>query len=127
MAQKQEHQKEEQKYKPLALACFEKYRNFKLINETELDILVNYICAHLNESYTHNYGYWYDMYSYTTKSKIVLRYRKRKGHDPPLVKLGECICEGEVVDFLKNPNNKCNCDRGCASVYFNKVFLFFLF
>ena len=102
-----------QQYKTNALVCFEKYTNFQLINESELDTVVNYICGHLNTNYTFNYGYWYDMYTYTTKSKIVLRYRKRRGLDP-VVKLGECICEEKVVDFLKNPDKKCNCGRGCA-------------
>ena len=110
----------QQQYKTYGLACFEKYRDFQPINETELDVAVNYICEHLN-SPTLNYGYWYDMYSYTTKSKIVLRYRKRRGGSP-VVKLGECLCQGQVVDFLKNSNKKCNCDNGCASVYFDKVF-----
>ena len=122
MAEKQQQQQQQQQqYKPYALSCFEKYTNFQLINETELDIVINYICGHLNANYTLNYGYWYDMYSYTTKSKIVLRYRKRRGKEP-VVKLGECICEEKVVDFLKNPDKKCNCGHGCASVYFDKVF-----
>ena len=123
MAEKQQQQQQQQQqYKPCGLGCFEKYRNFQLINETELDIVINYICGHLNADYTFNYGYWYDMYCYTTKSKIVIRYRKRKGENPALVKLGECICEGEVIDFLKNPNKKCNCSHGCSSVYFDKAF-----
>ena len=110
-----------EQYIPCAWSCFEKYINFQLINKTELDIVTNYICGHLNADYTLNYGYWYDMYSYTAKSEIVLRYRKEKGKEP-LVKLGECICEGKVVNFLKNPDKKCNCSDGCASVRFNKVF-----
>ena len=115
-----QQQQEEQKYKTYGLACFEKYRDFQYINETELDVAINYICCNLNYP-TLNYGYWYDMYSYTTKSKIVLRYRKRRSGNP-LVKLGECLCNGQVVDFLKNTNKKCNCNNGCAPVYFDKVF-----
>ena len=103
------------------LMCFRKYTNFQLINETELDMVINYICRNLNGSYTPNYGYWYDMYSYTTKSKIVLNFRKRRGK-PETVKLGECVCDGKVIDFLKNENKKCNCGNGCASVYYDKVF-----
>ena len=121
MAEKQQQQQQQQQYKPNSLSCFEKYINFQLMNETELDIVINYICGHLNADYTFNYGYWYDMYSYTTKSKIVLRYRKTRGKDP-VVKLGKCICEEKVINFLKNPDKKCNCSDGCASVYFNKVF-----
>ena len=113
-----------QQSQPNGFSCFEKYRDFQLVNETELDFAINYICGNLN-SPTLNYGYWYDMYSYTTKSRIVLRFRKRRG-DVPVVKLGECLCQGEVIDFLKNQNRKCNCSRRCASVYFDKVFKFIL-
>ena len=122
MAEKPTEQKQQKyKYKPCcSLSCFEKYRNFQFVNECELDLTIDYICGNLN-SPTLNYGYWYDMYSYTTKSRIVLRYRKRRGENP-VVKLGECLCGEQVIDFLKNSNKKCNCDRGCASVYFNKVF-----
>ena len=89
MAEKQQQQ--QQQYKPYALSCFEKYTNFQLINETELDIVINYICGHLNQDYL-NQDYL------------------------------ECICNEKVVDFLKNPDKKCNCNHGCASVYFDKVF-----
>ena len=114
-------EKQQQQYKSNRLTCFQKYLNFQLINENELDSVIDYICEHFNASYTPNYRYWYDMYSYTSKSKIVLRYKKTRGKDP-VVKLGECICEEKVVNFLKYPNKKCNCDDGCASVYYNKVF-----
>ena len=125
MAEQQQQQQQQRKYKaPYALTCFEKYRDFELLNESELDIVINYICGHLNGDYTFNYPYWYDMYNYTTKSKIVLRHRKEKGNYYPLVKLGECVCQNKVINFLKNPDKKCNCSDGCASVYFKKVFKF---
>ena len=114
-------EKQQQQYKTNDLSCFEKYTNFQLINEFELDSAINYICGHLNADYTFNYGYWYNMYTYTTKSKMVLRDRKIRGGEP-LVKLGECICEEKVVNFLKNSDKKCNCGNGCASVRFKKVF-----
>ena len=122
MAEKptQQQQQQQQQYKTYGLTCFEKYRDFQFVNESELDVIINYICGHLN-LLTLNYGYWYDMYSYTTTSKIVLRHRKRRCQNP-VVKLGECLCQGEVIDFLKNSNKKCNCNNGCASVYFDKVF-----
>ena len=110
----------QQQFKCYELSCFEKYRDFQFVNEQELDAVINYICGNLNYP-TLNYGYWYDMYSYTTKSKIVLRYKKRR-NETGIVKLGQCLCQGEVIDFLKNPNKKCNCGNGCASVYFDKVF-----
>ena len=115
----------QQQYKTYGLACFEKYRDFQPINETELDVAVNYICEHLN-SPTLNYGYWYDMYSYTTKSKIVLRYRKRRGGSP-VVKLGECLCQGQVVDFLKNSNKNATATTVARLFTLIKFFSFFLF
>ena len=119
MTEKQQQKQLENKIYPLN--CFEKYTNFELINETELLMTINFICRHLNEDHTYNYGYWYDMYSYTTKSKIVLSHRKNRG-GKPVVRLGECVCEEKVINFLKNPDKRCNCDEGFASVYFNKVF-----
>ena len=126
MAEKQQQQQQQQQWKeykkPFALTCFDNYINFELINESELDVVINYICGHLNEDYTLNYPYWYDMYSYTAKSRIVLNHKKQKGDLYPLVKLGECVCKNKVINFLKNPDKKCNCNDGCASVYYNKVF-----
>ena len=107
---------------PSALLCFEKYSKFEPVNKNELDVVINYICGHLNANYTMNYPYWYDMYSYTTKTRIVLRHRREHGKAEPLAKLGECVCQGKVINFLKNPDKKCFCNSGCASVYYNKVF-----
>ena len=128
MAENQQQQQQQQwkEYKlPYELVCFEKYTNFELVNETELDYVINHVCGHLNEDYTRNYPYWYDMYCYTTKSKIVLNFLKKdRKCTHPQVKLGECVCQEKVIDFLKNKDNKCNCTKGCASIYFNKVFKF---
>ena len=99
---------------------FNKYLNFEPVNENQLDLVVNYICGNLNSCF-HNYSYWYDMYCYATKSKIVLRHKKNKNVDAVTV-LGECVCKNRVINFLTNKNKTCNCDEGCASVYFNAVF-----
>ena len=104
------------------LDCFERYSNLESINETELKYVVNYICGNLNADYTLNYRYWYDMYSYTSKNFIVLRHRKEKGNLNPLTKLGECVCQNKVINFLKNSDKKCFCNDGCASVYYKVVF-----
>ena len=101
------------------LTLFEKYRNFEFVNTTELDLIVDYICENLNSIGT-NYPYWYDMYCYTSKTRIVLRLKEKK-NQVTVAKFGECACKNEVVNFLKN-NHQCNCDEGCASVYFNAVF-----
>lgn len=102
------------------LNSFIKYQNFENVNERELDLIVDYICGNLNSSFCY-YPYWYDMYSYATKSRIVIKHRQ-KNNRIDVAKLGECVCENEVINFLKNENKKCNCNKGCSSVYFNKVF-----
>ena len=103
------------------LHCFEKYENFEYVNEIELKHVINYICGNLN-SFTLNYHYWYDMYSYTSKNLIVLRKKKEKGCINPSTKLGECVCQGKIINFLENPNKECFCDDGCASLYYKVVF-----
>ena len=102
------------------LSLFTKYRKFEPINKNELDLVVDYICANLNSSFC-NYRYWYDMYCYATKSRIVIRHREHK-NETGIAKLGECVCENQVINFLENENNQCNCNKGCASVYFKVVF-----
>ena len=93
---------------------FQNYKNFVYMNEEELKLAVNYICMNLNYS-TSDYPYWYDMYSYTSKSFIVLRWR-RKNKKLPTAKLGEAICMDKIIDFVKN-EHKCT----CSSVYFDAV------
>ena len=98
---------------------FNKYKNFTAINKEELDLVINYICGNLNSCFN-NYPFWYDMYCYSTKSRFVLRHKESKNEKSEVI-LGECVCQNEIVNFLKQ-GNRCNCDKGCASVYFNAVF-----
>ena len=100
--------------------CFQNYISFELVNEIELKLAINYICQNLNAVYTNNYPYWYDMYSYTSKN-LVLRKRKEKNFKS-LTRLGECVCENVTINFLKNTDKKCFCNKGCSSVYFKAVF-----
>ena len=102
------------------LDLFNKYQKFEALNENELNLVINYTCANLNSCFR-NYPFWYDMYCYLTKSRIVIRHRKDKD-EKPIAKLGECVCQDEIINFLKNKENLCNCNKGCASVYFNAVF-----
>ena len=102
------------------LVLFNKYRNFEPINKNQLDLVIDYICGNLNSCFC-NYSYWYDMYCYSTKSRIVIRHRENKNENA-VATLGECVCRSHVINFLKNKDNLCNCDKGCASVYFNAVF-----
>ena len=94
---------------------FQAYKNFVCMSEHELKLVVNYICLHLN-SFTKDYQYWYDMYCYTSKSFIVLRWRKE--HNMlPTAKLGEAVCGDKIINFVRN-EHKCS----CSLVYFNAVF-----
>ena len=103
------------------LSSFEKFLNFEPVNENELDLIIDYICGNLNSSFLNNYRYWYDMYSYATKTRIVIRHKQEK-NEVATAKLGQCICKNEVVNFLENENKKCNCEKGCSSAFFNAVF-----
>ena len=100
------------------LTCYKKYINFEFVNKSELNHVIDYICGNLN-SYCY-YPYWYDLYCYTSKSRIVLRH-KEKNNEEALVKLGQCVCQDQVIDFLEN-SNKCFCSKGCSSVYFKVIF-----
>ena len=103
-----------------SLTLFEKYRNFEFVNTNELNSVVDYICHNLNTCWS-NYSYWYDMYCYATKSRIVIRHKQER-KEAAVAKLGQCVCKNEVINFLENASKKCNCEEGCASVYFNVVF-----
>ena len=102
------------------LNLFEKYQKFEFVNANELDLIMDYICGNLN-SCKINYPYWYDMYCYTSKTRIVIRYKQDK-NELAVAKLGQCICKNKIVNFLENENKKCNCEKGCSSVYYNAVF-----
>ena len=101
------------------LDSFIKYQKFKAVNKEELDQALDYICSNLNSLGCY-YPYWYDMFSYINKSRMVIRHREHK-NQTAIAKLGECVCEGQVMNFLQN-KNKCNCNNGCASVYFKVIF-----
>ena len=92
-------------------AEFCSFEKFKYLDKEDLELANNYICLQLNNP-SFGYKYYYDMYSYATKCKIVLQRRQ-------YTKLGEAVCNGEVVNFLQDEKHK-NCS--CGSVYFNAVF-----
>ena len=108
MSEQQQQQQQQQQNFPCRLDSFLKYINFKLINEDELNCVVDYICGNLSADYNVDYPYWYDMYSYTAKSHIVLRHRKKEG---------ECVCQDKVINFLKNSDKKCLCNDVCISIF----------
>ena len=94
-----------------------KFRDFYLVSRSELLLANNYICVQLNSSHTH-YKYYYDAYSYAKKCFIVLEWKDKNGYNQ-ITRLGEAVCNNEIVNFLKDDKHK-KCD--CASVYYNAVF-----
>ena len=74
-------------------------------------MIANYVCLQLNSNFSPNYRYYYHMYSYVTKRRTVLQKQT-------YTKLGEALCSGKVVNFLKDTEHQ----RCCGSVYFNAVF-----
>ena len=106
----------------LRLECFLKYVNFKPVNEDELNLAVNFISSNLGENSVRDYGYWYNMYSYCSKNFAVLRHKKKNNVSLLVTKLGECVCQEKVINFLKNTDKKCLCNKECSSVYYNVVF-----
>ena len=101
---------------------FEKYRNYQYLNYDGLKMCVNYICGNLMKYICGNlvkYPYFYDMYSYTSKTAIVMTWRKKRGFKER-GKLGEAICDDVLVDFLNKDKEHFKCS--CSSVYYNAVF-----
>ena len=90
---------------------FQRFKNFEMMNEEAIDFASNYVCLQLNNP-SYGYKYYYDMYSYITKCRIVLQKYKQ-------TRLGQAICEGKLVDFLNNPKHK-GCS--CGSVFYDAVF-----
>ena len=90
---------------------FQRFKNFEMMDEESIDFALNYVCLQLNNP-SYGYKYYYDMYSYIAKCRIVLqKYNKTR--------LSQAICEGELVDFLNDPKHK-KCS--CCSVFYDAVF-----
>ena len=117
-------QQQQQQLQPMSprLESFLKYINFKLVGKDELNLALDYIDNNLNAGSANSYGYWYDMYSYCIKNFIVLRHKEKNNEFPLLTILGVCVCQDQVINFLKNTDKKCFYNKGCLSVYYNKVF-----
>ena len=94
---------------------FQSYKKFEFLNFEQLKLAVNYICLNLNSVGCY-YPYWYDMYCYTSKTFLVLRWKKERNMTE-IAKLGQAICDNKIVNFYED-KHKCI----CSSVYFNAVF-----
>ena len=62
-------------------AFLKKFENEEYISIEDLPQISNYICENLN-NWTPNYHYWYNMYTYTSKTYIVCRWREERGRKP---------------------------------------------
>ena len=90
--------------------AFEKFRNFEEMDKETINMAADYVCHNLNHPGP-NYKYYYDIYSYISKCRIVLQTHSK-------TKFGESICDGKLVNFISDDKHK-NCT--CSSVYFNAV------
>ena len=99
---------------PAGLTIFEDFENGKFVHLDDLKHMTNYICSNLNSEYSLNYKYWYNMYSYSSKTYIVCRWRQSKGLQP-VAKWGQAICDNELVNYFKEQKD---CRKGCSSVYY---------
>ena len=89
---------------------FNSFKNFEIMDNESIKLTSNYVCFQLNNPGP-GYRYYYDMYSYITKCKIVLQtYNKTK--------FGEAICDGKLVNFIEDEKHK-KCS--CSSVFFNAI------
>ena len=88
---------------PRGFKIFEEFESRKYICLEDLKFMTDHICRNLN-SWTPNYCFWYNMYSYSSKVYIVCRWRQSKGLSL-LAKWGEAICGDDLVDFFKDPKH----------------------
>ena len=58
------------------LDAFDFYKSLQNLDYSKLKLAVNYICAQMNSSCL-NFAYWYDMYTYTSKSFMVISWREK--------------------------------------------------
>ena len=95
----------------MSYQAFEKFIRFERMDQETINLAADYICHNMNNA-GQNYRYYYDMYSYIAKCKIVLQTHSE-------TEFGESICDGKLVNFLKDDKHK-KCI--CSSVYYNAVF-----
>ena len=97
---------------------FQRYIDCNNVTFEELTLTANYICGNLN-SPSFIFPYWFDMYSYTSKTFQVIALRKSRGEEP-IAQLGEAVCTGgKIVNFIKDKEHSC-CH--CSNVFYKAVF-----
>ena len=63
---------------PRGFKIFEEFESGKYICLEDLKFTTDHIWGYLN-SWTPNYHFWYNMYSYSSKAHVVSRWRQSKG------------------------------------------------
>ena len=97
---------------------FQRYIDFNDLTFDELTEAAIYICGNLN-SPSFIFPYWFDMYSYTSKTFQVIALSKCRGEEAK-AKLGEAVCTGgNIINFIETKEHA-NCH--CSYVFFNVVF-----
>ena len=94
-----------------SLALFQSFESENYIEEQNVRPVELYILSNLNSNYSSCRRYWEKQYNLCNKLYIVCRWRK-KNNLCPVVKKGETVCNGELVNFLADQKHK-NCI--CAS------------
>ena len=97
---------------------FQRYIDFDYLTFDELTLVANYICSNLNAP-SFVFPYWFDVYTYTSKTFMVIALRKSRGEEQK-AKLGEAVCTvAQIVNFL---NDKEHCTCHCSHVFYKAVF-----
>ena len=98
-----------------AYDCFKKHERKEPLTRNELEFANNHICLNLNNP-SIGYKYFYNMYSYITKSFIVCNWKEQRNPGQVvLVEFGEAICNDQLIIFFENQEHK-HCS--CSSVYY---------
>ena len=99
---------------------FQQHIDFDYVTFDELTLVTNYICGNLN-SPSFIFPYWFDMYSYTSKTFQVIALRKHRGEEPK-AKVGEAVCTGgKIINFVVDKEHS-TCH--CSNVSYRAVFQF---
>ena len=93
--------------------AFQSFIKEDVITDEILDHAIDYICLNLRRNY--DSLTWSAFYTYSSYCKIVLNFKK-ENNLPPVVRIGDAICKGEIVNFLRDEKHSYpNCR--CGSTY----------
>ena len=76
------------------------------INLEDLPKITNYICCHVI-SWSPNRSYFESQYNYMSKLSIVCHWKQKRSL-PACSRKGEAICDGKLVNFFEDEQQK-NC------------------